>query len=475
MLGIRALRVRLTLWYVILLAIILAIFSAGVYLTLRQNLYEGLDDTIRTRATLLAGVVEYEDGRPTLAADVAPIDPNDPEGFVRVFDARGEVTFDNTRPADEIAVDRGAVEGALSGETRSRNVRGGDENFRVRTQPIERDGRITGVLEVAETRGDIGETLRTLLVIMAVAYPLALAAASFSGVFLAGRALSPIDRLTGLARRISAEDLSQRLNMKLPDDEVGRLARTFDEMIARLDEAFRRQREFTADASHELRTPLTAIKGQVEVALGKPRDAGSYREVLQVVNEEVDRLIRLVGSLLTLARADAGQIPIASEAVPLRELVAAAAEQVRLSMGRRGVELHLEPGPAVTVRADEDLLLQLLLNLLDNAGKYTGSGGHVTVGWDVRNGRAEVRVRDTGVGIAPEHLPRIFERFYRVDKARSREGGGAGLGLSICRWIAEAHGGSISVESVQGEGTAVVVKLPVDAAAAAASRPLGRP
>jgi len=150
-----------------------------------------------------------------------------------------------------------------------------------------------------------------------------------------------------------------------------------------------------------------------------------------------------------------------------RQTVAAAAEQVRLAMGRRGVELRLEPGPAVTVRADEDLLLQLLLNLLDNARKYTRSGGRVTVGWGVRNGQAEVRVRDTGVGIAPEHLPRIFERFYRVDKARSRAGGGAGLGLSICRWIAEAHGGSISVESVPGAGTAVVVKLPVDAAAAA--------
>jgi len=466
-LGIRSLRVRLTLWYVILLAIILAIFSAGIYLTLRHNLYEGLDDTVRNRADVLAGALQYEDGRPTLAVSTPPGDPNDAESFVRVFDVAGEVTFDNSRPAGEIAVDREAVESALSGETRSRNIGVGDEGFRVRTQPIERYGVIAGVLEVGESRGDIGETLRILLVIIAVAYPLALAAASFSGVFLAGRALSPIDRLTGLARRISAEDLSQRLNMKLPDDEVGRLARTFDEMIARLDGAFRRQREFTADASHELRTPLTAIKGQLEVALGKPRDAGSYREVLQVVNEEVDRLIRLVGSLLTLARADAGQIPIASEAVPLPELVAAAAEQVRLAMGRRGVELRLEPGPAVTVRADEDLLLQLLLNLLDNARKYTRSGGRVTVGWGVRNGQAEVRVRDTGVGIAPEHLPRIFERFYRVDKARSRAGGGAGLGLSTCRWIAEAHGGSISVESVPGAGTAVVVKLPVDAAAAA--------
>ena len=464
--AIRSLRLRLTLWYVLLLAVILAGFSAGIYLTLRHNLNDSLDDSIRNRANVLLDVLRYEDGRPTLAGVVSSSDSNEGESFVRVFDASGGVSVDSAIAAGELAVDRQAVESALSGETRSRNVSTGDESFRVRTLPIEQDGRISGVLEVGESRGDVSDTLRILLVILAVAYPLTLAVASFGGVFLAGRALSPIDRLTGLARRISAEDLSQRLDLKLPDDEVGRLARTFDEMIARLDAAFRRQREFTADASHELRTPLTAIKGQVEVALGKPRDVASYREVLQVVNEEVDRMIRLVGSLLTLARADAGQIPIASGAVNLPELVAAAVEQVRPAMERRDVELHLEPGAAVTLGADEDLLLQLLLNLLDNAGKYTPSGGRVTVGWAVGDGQAEVWVRDTGVGIAPEDLPHIFDRFYRVDKARSRAEGGSGLGLSICRWIAGAHGGSITVESAPGEGTAFVVKLPVGARAA---------
>jgi len=456
-----SLRFRLTLWYVVLLAVILAAFSAGIYFTLRHNLYDGLNDTVRNRANVLLDVVRYEGARPTLDGVVSAADPNEGESFVRVFDASGEVTFDNTLAVGGVAVDRRAVESALSGETRTREASVGDESFRVRTLPIERDGRISGVLEVGESRGDVSDTLRILLLILAAAYPLTLAIASFGGVFLAGRALSPIDRLTALARRISAEDLSQRLDLKLPDDEVGRLARTFDEMIARLDEAFRRQREFTADASHELRTPLTAIKGQVEVALGKPRDAGSYRDVLQAVNEEVDRLIRLVGSLLTLARADAGQIPIASEAVSLPDLVAAAAEQVRPAMEGRGVELRLEPGPAATLRADEDLLLQLLLNLLDNAGKHTPPGGRVTVGWTAANGQVEVRVRDAGVGIAPEHLPHIFDRFYRADTARSRTAGGAGLGLSICRWIAEAHGGSIAVESAPAQGTTFTVTLPL--------------
>jgi len=465
--AIRSLRLRLTLWYVLLLAVILAGFSAGIYLTLRHNLYDSLDDSIRNRADTLLGVVQYDNARPTLAGRVSSGDPNAEESFVRVLDASGGVTFANSAAVEDAPVDQQALDRALLGETGTRTVTVGDETMRVRTLPIPHDDLIGGVLEVGQSQDDLSDTLQALLLILAVAYPLTLATASFGGVFLAGRALSPIDRLTGLARRISAEDLSQRLDLKLPDDEVGRLARTFDEMIARLDAAFRRQREFTADASHELRTPLTAIKGQVEVALGKPRDADSYREVIQVVNEEVDRMIRLVGSLLTLARADGGQIPTAAEAVNLPELVGAAVEQVRPAMDQRGVELQLEPGPAVTLRADEDLLLQLLLNLLDNAGRYTAPGGRVTVGWAVGNGQAEVWVRDTGEGIAPEYLPHIFERFYRVDKARSRAAGGAGLGLSICRWIAEAHGGSISVESAPGQGTAFTVTFPMGAQAAA--------
>jgi heavy metal sensor kinase len=317
-----------------------------------------------------------------------------------------------------------------------------------------------GALEVGRAADDLSDTLRSLLLILGIAYPVTLAVAGVGGLFLAGRALSPVDKLTRLARRISAEDLSQRLNLHLPDDELGRLARTFDEMITRLEDAFQRQRQFTADSSHELRTPLTAIKGQVEVALTRPREPAAYREVLQAVNEEVDRLIRLVGSLLTLARADAGQIPITSEAVNLPDVVAAAVEQVRPAAAQRNVDLEVAPGPPVTLQVEEDLLLQLLLNLLDNAIKYTRPRGRVTAGWGTTSAQVELWVRDTGAGLAPEHVPHIFDRFYRVDKARSRAEGGAGLGLSICRWIAEAHGGAMSVESAPGQGSTFTLRLP---------------
>jgi heavy metal sensor kinase len=459
--ALRSVRLRLTLWYVLLLAIILAAFSAGIYLTLRHNLYANLDDSIQNRANILLDIVRYEGNRPTLAGVVSSDDPNQGESFVRVFDASGELSFDGSAVAGDVPIDRRAVESALVGKAITRSVNVG-EAFRVRTLPIQRDGRISGVLEVGLSQGDVSETLQALLLIVGIAYPVTLLVASVGGVFLAERALAPVDRVTRLARRMSAEDLSQRLNLRLPDDEVGRLAHTFDEMIARLDGAFRRQRQFTADASHELRTPLTAMKGQVEVALSRPREAAAYREVLQAVNEEVDRLIRLVGSLLTLTKADAGQIPIACEAVNLGELITAAVEQVRPVARQRHLELRVEHGPDVTLEADEDLLLQLLLNLLDNAVKYTPAGGQVTVGWGADGRHVDLWVRDTGIGIASEHLPRIFDRFYRADKARSRAEGGAGLGLSICRWIVDAHGGSIFVESALGKGTAFTVKLPLN-------------
>jgi heavy metal sensor kinase len=464
--GLRSIRLRLTLWYALLLAVVLAAFSAGIYLTLRHNLYANLDDSIEVRTDDLLAVVRFDGNQPTLQGEVPSGGQDEGEQFIRVFSASGAITFD-TSPAAGVPVDQGAVQTALAGRTVTRSVNGNDEAFRTRWVAIRRGGQVSGVLEVARSEDDVSEPLGILLLILGISYPATLALASFGGVFLAGRALSPIDKLTRLARRLSAQDLSQRLNLALPDDEVGRLARTFDEMLARLDHAFRRQRQFTADASHELRTPLTAIKGQVEVALSKERSGVTYREVLQMVNDEVDRLIRLVGSLLTLARADAGQIPLALERVSLEELVAGAVEQVRPRAAERGLDLQVTSGPAVVLQADEDLLLQLLLNLLDNAVKYTPSGGRVTAGWDTTEGGAALWVSDTGPGIPSEHLPHVFDRFYRVDKARSRAEGGVGLGLSICKWIAEAHGGTISATNASGGGTTFTVTLPLLAPGAA--------
>jgi heavy metal sensor kinase len=456
-------RLRLTLWYVILLAIILAVFIAGVYLLLRQSLYRNLDESILNQANALLDVVQYEGDRLFLPSEVSEMGRSQDEYFVRLFDASGNLPrFDDSEVLEQVPFDAEVVANTLQGESITRRVKIGEDDdlMRVITLPIIRDGEIVGVLEVGQSEEDVSDTLTSLLQIMILAYPIVLLAASFDGVFLAGRALSPIDNITRAARQISAEGLNQRLNLRLPDDEVGRLARTFDEMIARLDGAFQRQRQFTADASHELRTPLTIIKGQIDVSLQRDREPEAYRQVLQGINAEVDRLIRLTGSLLTLTHADAGQIPLRFEDVDVAEAVIGVFEQIRPAAIEKGIECELDPGPPVTIQGDQDLLLQLMLNLSDNAIRYTPSGGQVTLGWRVNKDQVQLWVQDTGIGISQEHLPYLFDRFYRVDKARSRAEGGVGLGLAISRWIADAHQGSIHVESAPGKGSTFTVLLP---------------
>ena len=455
-------RLRLTLWYVLLLAIILAAFAAGVYLLLRHSLYQNLDESVQSRAGALVNVVQLDDAEASLTIRAGSVTSGQRERFIRLFDAAGDVRFVETSGEHQIPVDRGAVSAALAGRPTTRSTRyiDDDDRIRVAVVPVVRQGAVVGALEVGEPEEDVVETLSSLLLVMGIAYPVALALAGFGGMFLAGRALSPIDSITTAARDITAEDLSGRLELRLPDDEVGRLARTFDEMIARLDDAFRRQRQFAADASHELRTPLTVIKGQIDVSLQRDREPEAYQGVLRAVNEEVDRLIRLAGSLLTLTRADGGQIPLAFEAVDVGDLVAGVVEQLRPAAADQGVDLRLDTGPPVTMEADQDLLIQLMLNVLDNAIKYTPNGGLVNAGWGTNGQRVELRVRDTGPGIAAEDIPYVFDRFYRADKARSRAAGGVGLGLAISRWIAEAHGGSIHVVSTLGEGSTFTVSLP---------------
>jgi heavy metal sensor kinase len=467
----RGIRLRLTLWYLLVLAIVLALFGGGVYFALRESLDDSLDASVRGRSDALLSVVQISESGPRLPDSVVQVasgagedgeelDDDSDEQFARTWDRAGNVISDAGGEAAEVEPQRSAVLPVIGGVERWVRLPGDDADFQVFMRPIEVDGQVVGVLEVGQSHEEIDETLEALLIILIFAMPITLILAGVGGLLIAGRALAPIDSVTRLARRISAEDLSGRLDLSLPNDELGRLARTFDEMIARLDAAFRRQRQFTGDASHELRTPLTALKGQVEVALARPRSPEEYQAVLRVVNEEVDRLILLVGSLLTLARADAGEIGLARELISLGDAVEGAVEQLEPMATQRGISLDVDPGPETTVEADESLLLQLLLNLIDNAIKYTPTGGAVRVGWGVEHGAAVVTVRDSGIGIDASDLPHIFERFYRVDKARSRSEGGTGLGLAISRWIVEAHGGTIDATSRAGEGSTFTVRLP---------------
>jgi len=285
--------------------------------------------------------------------------------------------------------------------------------------------------------------------------------ASAGGLFLAGRALDPIDGITRAAAAIGADDLSQRLHFRGSLDEVGRLAATFDRMLDRLDRAFRRQRQFTADASHELRTPLTMLASQIDVALERKRTPADYEALLRSLREDAARMTQLVSELLTLARADAGQQLLTREELDLGVLVNSVVQAMQPLALQRGVRLAEHAQPRVTISGDQTRLSQLLINLVDNALRYTSAGGNVNVAVKEQAGWAELRVEDTGIGIAAEHLPHLFERFYRADPARARADGGSGLGLAIAQWITQAHAGQITVESEFGRGSTFTVRIPL--------------
>jgi two-component system heavy metal sensor histidine kinase CusS len=281
---------------------------------------------------------------------------------------------------------------------------------------------------------------------------------------LARQALAPVELLHRQTARITADQLDRRLPIANPGDELGRLAQTINAMIARLERSFTEMRRFTADASHELRTPLTALRTEVEAALGKPAETTDHANLLGSILEECDRLTRLTEQLLALAREDARRIEEANQPLDLAALVRGAVETMRPLAEMKSLRLRQHGADTLPAHGDAARLRQVFYNLLDNAIKYTPENGEIEVRLERRGSEAIIVLRDTGLGIPAEHLPHVFERFYRVDKARSRAEGGTGLGLSIAHSIVSAHGGRIELDSAPGRGTVCTVTLPLDAA-----------
>ncbi len=452
-------RVRLTLWYVALLAVILVAFSAFLYISLSRSLYQEIDDSLETEVQQIDKALD--DNQPSFdeAIDRVPADM-----LAALYDPRSKTVL-ATRPRAGLLPDPSGLAGAAAGHRSLQTIALPDGRAaRLLTVPIVHDKRVVVLLQIARSEREVEVALRQLLFLMALAGPLTLGLAVVGGLFLASRALGPIDRITNAAERIGADDLSQRLNFQGPSDEVGRLAATFDRMLARLEQAFQRQRQFTADASHELRTPLAMLTSQADVALERNRTPAQYREVLASMREDAARMSELLSQMLLLARADAGEAPLNLEVLALDDLAADVVAAMQALAENHAVGLHLAPLPPhgpITVEGDQTRLTQLLVNLIDNGLKYTPSGGTVTVALRLEASSAVLAVTDTGIGIAPEHLPGIFERFYRVEQARSRAAGGTGLGLAISRWIVRAHGGDIRVASEPGMGTTISVGLPL--------------
>jgi heavy metal sensor kinase len=460
----------MTLWYVVILGIILSSFSFFLYFTLADSLYKGVDNKIRTMAEIVASSARSPFEAGTSIADLDQVMTDQfgirPLGrFIQILDESGRVGDRSTNLRDvQIPISVQTLKAASKGAITFETVRVmGKYPLRVVTIPISENGKMAGIVQVGSSLEGVEDALHQLLLILLIAVPAALLVASAGGLFLANKALRPVDAITQIARRIGSGDLSQRIRIKRANDELGRLASTFNEMIAKLEKSFRQVKRFTADASHELKTPLTILRGEVEVGLKKKRGLKEYQRILASNLEEISRMSRIVEDLLTLSRADMGELTMEREEIELSTLAREVWEDLQMMAKKKRVQLKFMDDGFTRVEGDPLFLRQLILNITENGLKYTPAGGEVAlkVKGDRDQGVVRLFVSDTGVGIPQKDLKRVFDRFFRVDTARSRETGGTGLGLSICQWIAHAHEGQIAVESTVGKGSTFTVTLPM--------------
>jgi heavy metal sensor kinase len=457
-----SIRAKLTLWYLGVAAVVLAAFAVLIYIYLSHGLLSAIDASLRNHAERIAQAVghpsEVEELSQPGALILAP-------QFVSVVGRDGKIT-DQILDSDghEVPVIKPALERASTDWNPQYDEvsLSATERVRIITWPArDEDGEMFFVV-VGQSLRDVQRAQRQLVILFAIANPVALLLASLGGLWLANKALSPVDRLTRAAERIGRGNLRERVEEPRSRDEIGRLAATFNQMISRLEQAFERERRFTADASHELKTPLAVLRGDIEVALRRERSPGEYQRVLESSLEETARLTKLTDDLLTLARSDADQSVLEREEVRLDILAAEAREYISPLAQSARVALNFDPPDSpIVVEGDQKRLTQLLVNLLDNAIKYTPAGGSARLSLSVKQGSAVIEVSDTGRGIPASALPHIFERFYRQTDPRDSRVTGFGLGLAISKWIADAHGGSIEVESQEGKGSRFTVQLPV--------------
>jgi len=471
-----SLRIKLTVYYLAILSAVLLLFGVAIYFYLSRSLLTTIDESL---------AFQIEKLEINMAAGAGADVPNRPQGhsgesllqlsphLIQIIEESGRVTDENlASPDDHLPANRDALMKLAVGQTQFTSVKmDSGEQVRLATRRVkDHEGDGTYFIRLGHSLAAMQAARRRALLVLGIAIPLALLLGSFGGLLLANQALSPVDRITSAAELIAKGDLTERVHVPEKMDEIGRLAATFNHMISRLQAAFERQKQFTSDASHELRTPLAVMRGDIEIALRRLRPPEEYQRVLTSNLEEIIRLTRLIEDLLMLARADSGRVELRCEPVDLDQLCRQMADYISPLAAQREQTLTYEPPasmvkPAsVVVNADVQRIKQMLLNLLDNAIKYTEPGGQITLGVKAENKCAVITIADTGRGIPTEDLPHIFERFFRRSaKTSDRSATGFGLGLSIVKWIVEAHHGQIEATNQSGKGTLFTVKLPLSA------------
>jgi heavy metal sensor kinase len=452
-------RLRLTGWYFTIFAVFLCLFGFYAYFAMGNSGYRTVDEELRERVDGVHALIQrvMVDEPEDLHNELREHSELQPGALLQVSDQQSNWVY-RTRSMSVYGVPRSR---ANSGAPFT--FLAGDARLRVLSAEVQ-VGNQTYNIQVASPLDELYGAQRRFETVLVISIPIFLLCAAAGGYWMSARALAPVDRITVTARTIGARNLSNRLEVPQTRDELQRLSETLNGMLDRLEQAFKRITQFTADASHELRTPISLMRTEAEITLSQPRSADEYRDAFANVYAELENTSDLVEKLLILARADSGAETLQNGHIDFAEILREVCHKGRVLAEHKSINFrdHI-PGQPLWITGEANSLRRLLLILIDNAVRYTPSGGSVEVtgGLSADTRYALGIVRDTGIGIASEDLPHIFERFYRADKARSHESGGVGLGLSIGYWIAEAHGGTIEVESSLGKGSVFRVQLPI--------------
>lgn len=460
----RSIGFRLAAWYFVVFACGLTAFSIVAWFAMRASIYHAIDDELRDRVRGVAKFMNLQISSlsvPEIRDEFREHSVLGPGGdLFQVCDENGQWLYRSVPlESNNVPITTPLALGAAKFET----LRVEGRSLRFYSSRIDVNGKPYTV-QVAAPMNEAFEALERFRLLLGLATPLLLLAASAGGYWLSARALSPVDEISRAAQRISIENLADRLPVSHTGDQLQRLSETLNAMFSRLEAAVRRITQFTADASHELRAPVSLIRTTAEVAVQRhDRAAAEYFQALREILEESERTSQVVDSLMLLARADSGAEMLERSPVDARAIVRDAADQGEKLARNHGLAFNLNlPDRLVPIQADGNALRRALLILIDNAVKYTPRGGAVTVKLEANEGLARASVSDTGIGIAESDIPHLFDRFWRADKARSREQGGAGLGLSIAKWIVDIHRGSMHVQSELSKGSTFTVMLPLD-------------
>jgi heavy metal sensor kinase len=460
---IKSFRSRLTLWYLAFFSLLFLLFSLFLYGMLSRALERRLDESLSVEANTAAALFEDEfvemKGDPRSACSEVLADLRLRASSVAFLSGTGLLGSSAPVPQGELEDIVARASTGLGPGLIVALPRAGPNGARAAVDRVILGGQKYLVLAV-QPLDDMAADLALLRRVLLLALPLLIGLAGAGGYWLTSRNLAPLAWMAGQARRITHSNLETRLEIGGAAEELVVLAASFNELLSRLDQSFGHMRRFVADASHELRTPISIIRGEADVALSADRSAAEYQQTLAIVLDESRRLSRLVDDLLNLARADAGRVTLQVQEFYLNDLLAECCRSAQTLASARHIALQCRGGEDVAFRGDEQLVRRMLMNLIDNAIRYTPAGGHVTAALEAGPAGVAIRISDTGAGIAPDAIPHVFERFYRGDQARSRQDGGFGLGLAIVKWIAESHHGAVELASTQGVGCTFTVTLP---------------